>query len=255
LGQGTQNALQPVPDEISPSSSFARVAGTFASPVQTSRNIIRHPRFAAPFLAIWLLFAGFWAIVYAKWGLPGMAVAVAQFVRHEALVTQDEIDFTLQISRALVPMILIGGTLAILVHLFIVAWIGTRMVGILLGLKLRLRAALSLACYAYLARTIAQTLFSIPVVLFGDLSGLNFGNLVPTNIAFFLDPKGGSRILYAFLQSLDVIQLSYFILLGIGFSADADDQQAPPVLAVCWAALLIGGNVLLAACGELMHAP
>jgi hypothetical protein len=246
--QGTQST----PPLALPSSFLARVTGVFASPARTFENVTRHPRFFAPFLATLVCFAGFWGAVYLKMGMSGMAVAVVQYVRRGTLVTQDEIDFALQLSRALAPAILIGGAIAILVHLLIIAWVGTRIADLFFGVRLRLRVAISLACYAYMAKTIVQTVLGIPVVLFGDINGLNFGNLLPTNIAFFLDPKDTSRILYALLQSLDIVQLWYFTLLGIGLSRDSDDRAAPGVMGACLAVLWIGWNVLFAALRDVL---
>ncbi len=254
MGQGTQRASQAVTDRLPPPRSFfAKVAGLFVSPSRTFQSIALGPQFAAPFIAVWVLFAGFWAVVYAKWGLPGMAVAVVQFFRHGTEVRPDEIEFALQFSRALAPAILIGGTVAILVHLFIVSWIGSRLADLFWGIRPPFRTGLTLACYAYLARSIAQTLLGAGMLLFGGLDGLNFGNLVPTNVAFFLDP--GSRILYAFLQSLDVVQLWYFTLLAIGFSTLADERKEAPIMGAGFAALWIVWNVFLAAFGEVLHAP
>ena len=250
LALSTEIQTSPVP-----SAFFARVTGVFASPSRTFENVARHPRFFAPFLATLVLFAGFWAVVYLKLGLSGMAVAVVQDVRRGTLVTQDEIDFALQFSHALAPVILIGGAIAILLHLLIIAWIGTRLAELILSVRLRLRAAMSLACYAYLAKTLVQTILGIPVVLFGDLNGLSFANLLPTNLAFFLDPKDTSRVLYASLQSLDVVQLWYFTLLGIGMSRQSDDRAAPGVMAAAFAALWIGWNLLFAAFRDLLLKP
>jgi hypothetical protein len=238
-----------------PSSFFARVMGVFASPARTFEDVARHPRFFSPFLATVTLFTGFWGVVYLRLGMSGMAVAVVQLFRRGTLVTQDEIDFTLQFSRALAPALLIGGMSAILVHLLIIAWAGSRLVGLIFDVRVRLRAAVSLACYAYLAKTIAQTVLGIPIVLLGDIKGLNFGNLLPTNIAFFLDPKDVSRILFSLLQSLDLVQLWYFTLLGVGLSTDSDDPAAKGVMAGSLAALWIGWNVLFAAFGDLLFRP
>jgi len=238
-----------------PSSFFVRVAGLFASPARTFENVARHPQFFAPFLATLILVAGFWGVVYLKLGLSGLAAAVVQSLRRGTLVTQDEIDFALQYSRALAPVLLIGGASAILVHLLVIAWVGARLVDLFFGVKLRLRVAVSLACYAYLGKTIPQTLLGIPLVLFGDIHGLNFGNLLPTNIAFFLDPKDLSRLFYVLLQSLDVVQLWYFTLLGIGLSRHSDDPSSPSALAVILAALWIGWNVLFAAFKDLLFRP
>jgi hypothetical protein len=238
-----------------PSSFFAQVPGVFASPSRTLGNAAHFPRFFAPFLATLILFAGFWGVVYLKWGLSGMAVAVAQDLRRGTVVMPDEIDYWLQISGALAPFILIGGVIAILLHLLIMAWVGTRIAGLFLGIRLKLWTAMSLACYAYLAKTIVQTILGIPMVLFGDLYGLNFGNLLPTNVAFFLDPKDHSRVLYVLLQSLDFVQLWYFALLGIGMTTDSDDQGAPGAMAACLAALWIGWNVLWAAGRDFVLRP
>jgi Yip1 domain len=229
-----------------PSSFFARVTGAFASPTQTFEDAARRPRFFAPFLATLIFFAGFWGVVCLKLGLTGMAVAVMQYFRRETLVTQDEIDFALQWSRALAPAVLIGGAIAILAHLLVIAWVGARLANLFFGARMRLRAALSVACHAYLAKAIAQTILGIPMVLFGDVKGLNFGNLLPTNFAFFLDPKDVSRILYALLQSLDLIQLWYFALLGIGLSTDSDDPSSPVAMGAILVALWMGWNVFLA---------
>jgi len=230
-----------------PSSFLRRVAGTFASPAPTFENIARHPRFFAPFLATLILFAGFWGVVYLKLGLSGIAVAVVQYFRRGTPVTQDEIDFTLQFSRAVGPAVLIGGASAVLIHLLIISWVGARLADSFFGGGLRLRVAMSLACWAYLARTIAQLILGIPMVLFGDIDGLNFGNLLPTNIAFFLDPKDTSRIVYALLQSLDFVQLRYFALLGISFSTHSDDPASSRVMGASLAALWIVWNVSSAA--------
>ncbi len=227
------------------------MAGTFASPAPTFEYIARHPRFFAPFLATLILFAGFWGVVYLKLGLSGMAVAVVQYFRRGTLVRQDEIDFALQFSRAVGPAVLIGGASATLIHLLIVSWAGGRLADLLFGVGLRLRVAMSLACWAYLAKTIAQIILGIPMVLFGGINGLNFGNLLPTNIAFFLDPKDVPRIVYGLLQSLDCVQLWYFALLGIGFSTHSDDPASPRVLAASLAALWIVWNVFFAAFRDL----
>ena len=235
-----------------PSSFLRRVAGTFASPAPTFENIARHPRFFAPFLATLILFAGFWGVVYLKLGLSGIAVAVVQYFRRGTPVTQDEIDFTLQFSRAVAPAVLIGGASAVLIHLLIISWLGARITDLFFRPGLRLRVAMSLACWAYLAKTIAQIILGIPLVLFGDVHGLNFGNLLPTNIAFFLEPKDVSRVVYALLQSLDFVQLWYFGLLGIGFSTRSDDPAASRVLAASLAALWIGWNVFFAAFRDLL---
>ena len=244
---GTEIKSSPVP-----SSFFAEVAGVFLSPSRTFENATHRPRFVAPFLATLVLYAGFWGAVYLKLGLSGMAVAVVQYLRRGTLVTQDEIEFALQFSHALAPAVLIGGASAILAHLLVIAWVGARLTDLFFSVRLTLRAAVSLACHAYLAKAIAQAVLGVPMVLFGDIRGLNFGNLLPTNIAFFLDPKGMSRILYAVLQSLDIVQLWYLTLLGIGFSTDSDDPASPGVMAGSFGVLWIGWNVFLAALRDLM---
>jgi hypothetical protein len=245
LGTGAENS--PVP-----ASFLGRVTGVFTAPGRTFEEAALHPRFFVPLLASLTLVAGFWGVVYLKLGLPGMAVAVVQDLRRGTLVRQDEVDFALQFSGALAPVILIGGASAMLVHLLIVAWVGARLADLFFSVSLRLRVALSLACYAYLAKTIVQTFLGIPMVLFGDIDRLSFGNLLPTNIAFFLDPKDVSRTLYALLQSLDLVQLWYFTLLGIGLAADSDERAAPAVMATSLAALWIGWNVFFAAFRDLL---
>jgi hypothetical protein len=223
------------------------VAGTFFSPAQTFENISRHPRFFAPFLVTLMLLAGFWGVVYLRLGWSGLALAAVQYFRRGTLVTQGEIDFALYYSRAVGLAICMGGLSAVLIHLLIFAWAGSRLANLFFTVDLRLRAAMSLACWAYLARTIAQIIFGIPMVLFGGVDGLNFGNLVPTNIAFFLDAKDTSRIVYGLLQSLDLIQLWYFALLGIAFSRRSDDPASSRVLGGCLAVLWIVWNVFFAA--------
>jgi hypothetical protein len=234
--------------ETSPAPSFflKQLAGTFISPALTFENISCHPRFFAPFLTTLTLLAGFWGVVYLRLGWSGMAVAAVQYFRRGTLVTQDEIDFALYFSRAAGLAISMGGASAVLVHLLIFSWAGSRLANLFFNVGLRLRVAMSLACWAYLAKTIAQIIFGIPMVLFGGVDGLNFGNLLPTNIAFFLDPKDTSRIIYALLQSLDLIQLWYFALLGIAFARHSDDPASPRLLAVSLAVLWIVWNVFFA---------
>lgn len=242
-------------DDVEASSFGAWVMGVFASPGRTFAAVARRPRFCAPFLAILTAVAGFWGVVYLKRGPAGMAVAVVQELRRGTLVPPDQLDFALQYSRALLPLVLTGAAAAILLHLLIVAWIGVRAADLLFSVKLRLRVALSLACYAYWAKAVVQTMLGIPMVLFGGADGLNFGNLLPTNIAFFLEPRDVSRTLYTFLQSLDLVQLWYFRLLGMGLAVESDDPAAPAAMAVSLAVLWIGWNVLCAAFRDLLFRP
>jgi hypothetical protein len=235
-----------------PSSFFARVFGVFASPALTFEDVTRHPQFFAPFLATLTLFAGFWGVVYLRVGMSGMAIAVMQYFRRGTLVTQREIDFVFQFSYAVPRVLLIGGAISILVHLLVIAWVGARLADMILSLRVRLRVALSVACYACLAITIVQTALAIPLVLFGDIHGLNFGNLIPTNIAFFLDPGDVSRTLYALLQSLDPVQLWFFTLVGIGITTDSDDAASPVLMAGSLALLWMGWNVLFAAFADFL---
>jgi len=230
-----------------PTSFLARVKGVFVSPSITFEDVARRPRFFVPFLATMTLFAGFWGLVYLRVGMSGMAIAVVQHLRRGTLVTQHDIDFALQFSHTVPPLVLIGSTFSILLHLLVIAWVGTRLADMVLSLKVGLRVALSVACYAYLVFTIVQTALAIPLVLFGDIHGLNFGNLIPTNIAFFLEPQDVSRSLYELLRSLDPIQLWYFALVGIGLSTDSDDAASPAVIAACLAAMWMVWNVLSAA--------
>jgi hypothetical protein len=229
------------------SSFFERVTGVFAFPVLTFENVRHRPRFFSPFLATLTLFAGFWSVVYLRVGLSGLAIAVVQYFRRGTLVTQREIEFALQFSSALPRLVLIGGAISILVHLLIVALIGIRLADMILGARVGLRAALSVARYADLARMIVQTALAIPLLLFGDIHGLNFGNFISTNIAFFLDPGNVSRTLYVLLQSLDPVQLWYFMLVGIGLSTDPDDLASPVMIAGGFIALWLAWNVLFAA--------
>jgi hypothetical protein len=230
-----------------PTSFFARVKGVFVSPSVTFEDVACHPRFFVPFLATLTLFTGFWGVVYLRAGMSGMAIAVVQHLRRGTLVTQHDIDFVLQFSRTVPPLVLIGGAVSILLHLLVIAWVGTRLADMVLSLKVRLRVALSVACYAYLAFTIVQTALAIPLVVFGDIHGLNFGNLIPTNIAFFLEPQNVSRSLYELLRSLDPVHLWYFALVGIGITADSDDPASPAVIAACLAVMWMVWNVLFAA--------
>jgi len=236
-------------------SSFALARSVFVSPARTFEDIARHPRFFLPFFSILLLVAGFWGAVYLKLGPSGVAVAVMQCFRRGTLVSQDEIDFALHFSDTLVRIVLMGSAIAVLSHFLIVAWVGARIANLFFDVKLRLRVALSATCYAYLAKTLAQTILGIPMVLFGDVDGLNFGNLLPTNIAFFLDPKDVSRTIYTLLQSLDLVQIAYFTLLGIGFSRDADDPASPVVMGASLGMLWMGWNVFSAAFWDFLLKP
>ena len=181
MGARTENSLIPF-------SFSVRIIGVFASPERTLKDVSHHPRFFAPFLANLILVTWFWGVVYLKLGLTGMAVAVAQEFRRGTLVTQDQVDFALQFSRAMPLLVLIGSAGTILVHVLLFSWAGVRIARMLFDVKLRLRVAASLACYAYLVKSVTWIVLSIPVVLFGDVNGMNFGNLIPTNAAFFLDP-------------------------------------------------------------------
>lgn len=235
-----------------PASFLTQVAGVFASPSRTFESITRSPRFFAPFFATLLVIAGFWGVVYLRLGLSGMAVAVMQDLRRGTLVGQDETDFALHFLGNLATLVVIAGLIAILLHLLVIAWAGARISDLLLGGRMRFRVAFSVTCYAYFAKTLAQTVFGLPMIFFGDVNGLNFGNLIPTNIAFFLDPKDTSRMLYALLESLDILQAWYFILLGIGMSRRSDDKAGPWVMAAGLGGFWIVVSLLFAAIRDLL---
>jgi hypothetical protein len=241
-----------IPTSPPPTSFLARAIGVFASPLRAFENITCHPQFFAPFFATLVVIAGFWGVVYVKMGLSGMAIAVVQDLRRGTLVGQDELEVALHFFGNLAPLILIVSLFAILLHLLIFAWAGARLAELFFGGRMRFAAAISAVTYAYFAKTVAQTIFAMPMILFGDVNGLNFGNLLPTNIAFFLDPKDTSRLLYAFLQSLDIIQVWYFILLGVGFSRRTEDRAAPGVMAAGLGVFWVVLSLLFAAIRDVL---
>jgi hypothetical protein len=91
------------------------------------------------------------------------------------------------------------------------------------------------------------------VVIFAGMApeSFNIKNFAPTNIGSFLNPLETNAALYAFLTSLDVIQIWSRVLLAIGVAAVAGVKRSSGYIAVFgwWAIIVLFGVGIAAVTG------
>jgi hypothetical protein len=121
-----------------------------------------------------------------------------------------------------------GGTLgAVIAHvgvlifgpaaLLIWAGLGMGVLVLILGAQARFKAVLSATCYANLVGVLGA-LMGVALILFGDPEHFNAQNPIPSNVAFFLNPRETPKPLYSLASSADILWIWTTILMAMGWS-------------------------------------
>jgi hypothetical protein len=238
-------------------SQWQRVTNTFTAPSKIFEDIKRGNRsWWLPLILVSLVGYLFFAVVATRIGIhqtvenqthlsakaeEGMANATPE-QREKALgfwVTFSEVLFIAN------PAITLGWY-----SLLSLGLIGTINFGF--GGRAKYGSILAVWLYSLLPVMVIKPLLGC-VVIFAGMApeSFNIKNFAPTNIGSFLNPLETNAALYAFLTSLDVIQIWSLVLLAIGVAAVAGVKRSSGYIAVFgwWAIIVLFGVGIAAVTG------
>ena len=213
---GTVETLAPEAGQSK--SLLPRFTGVFYAPGETFNDIARSPDFLAPLITMTVLSIAMTETMLAK---IGMARIIRQTLEQSGQAEkmspeqmQQAIDRGAQIGGIFAH---VAGVLGVPIFILIVAAVGLLFTNAFFGAQLKFKTSLAVASYANLISALGFFM-GIAMIFLSDPEHFNAQVPIPTNAAYFLDPSGGSKVLFAVAKSFDILTFWFMLLLGIGYS-------------------------------------
>lgn len=206
----TLSGTPAVESDASQTSLIGRLVGTFLSPSEAFSEIVNTSDYWNPWLVSVIPSVATMHLVLTRFGIARL---VTRPIRHTA-------------THAATNVYLLSGLLVVVLGPLVQAAISLLILRSGFGQRTRFRTLLSIASYASVVQ-IVRAIAAMPVIMFGDLSGLNPRNLLPTNLAFFLTATSVSHSTMAIAKTVDIFVIWEAILLSIGASKATNDAVKP----------------------------
>lgn len=219
-------SVPPIPQQAAPAglSEPQRIISTFVAPSKTFTDIRRNARWWVP----WLILSVFG---FAVGSVLSKKINWEQVVREQMengpraaqfeSAPKDLQDRQVAIGVKFGKILVYAAPVFALIGGLIVAAILMATFNFGFEASVPYTHSLAIVFYGWLPGIIQAVLGLLTVLLRPDLEGLNPGNLVATNLAYFMDKANSSKFLYGMAGAVDVITIWSIILIGIGFSVNA----------------------------------
>jgi len=215
MGDAVASPTQP----DAPALSFGqRLIGVFISPGETFEDVARKPDFWAPLITV--VIASVAVIETMLWKIGAERIArinIEQSARAGNMSPEQMDQAVSQAAKFTAIAYHVAGVLGPPIGLLVIAGVGILIVNVIFGARVGFKTVFSVVCYADLV-TLIGAIMSIALMFFGDPDRFNPQNPIPSNIAFFLNPRQVSKPLYSLASSVDIFTIWLLILLGIGLS-------------------------------------
>jgi hypothetical protein len=214
-----ETVIAPPMLEDEPSDSFlSRAIGVFVSPARTFESIARRPDFIAPLI---VAIVGAYALIEAMLQKIGAGRIVRQSLEisgKAAQMTPEQLDQTVARASTITALIMrVGAVIGVPIFLLIIAAVGLLIANLIFGASVNFKTAFSVVCYANLVLQVGVIL-GLFIVFMGDPEQFNPENPVPTTVAFFLNPRETSKVVYAIASSFDIFRVWFIVLTSLGLS-------------------------------------
>ena len=239
---GTVETL--APEAGQPKSLLARFTGVFYAPGETFNDIVRSPDFLAPLVTMTDLSIALTDSMLAR---IGMALMIRQTLEQSgqaekmsAEQMQQAIDRGAQIGGIIAH---VAGVLGVPIFILLVAAVGLLFTNAFFGAEVRFKTSLAVASYANLISALGIVM-GMAMIFLSDPEHFNAQVPVPTNAAYFLDPRDVSKVLFAVAKSFDIFTFWLMILLGIGYSEATGRKVKVLTMFLCffgiWMVIFLG---------------
>jgi len=239
---GTVETL--APEAGQPKSLLARFTGVFYAPGETFNDIVRSPDFLAPLVTMTVLSIALTESMLARIGMARMIRQTleqsGQAEKMSAEQMQQAIDRGAQIGGIIAH---VTGVLGVPIFILLVAAVGLLFTNAFFGAEVRFKTSLAVASYANLISALGIVM-GMAMIFLNDPEHFNAQVPVPTNAAYFLDPRDVSKVLFAVAKSFDIFTFWLMILLGIGYSEATGRKVKVLTMFLCffgiWMVIFLG---------------
>jgi len=239
---GTVETL--APEAGQPKSLLARFTGVFYAPGETFNDIVRSPDFLAPLVTMTVLSIALTESMLARIGMARMIRQTleqsGQAEKMSAEQMQQAIDRGAQIGGIIAH---VAGVLGVPIFILLVAAVGLLFTNAFFGAEVRFKTSLAVASYANLLSALGIVM-GMAMIFLNDPEHFNAQVPVPTNAAYFLDPRDVSKVLFAVAKSFDIFTFWLMILLGIGYSEATGRKVKVLTMFLCffgiWMVIFLG---------------
>ncbi|MGB7592184.1 MAG: YIP1 family protein [Terriglobia bacterium] len=215
-------------DADTPAQSFPeRLLGIFISPAETLADVARKPDFMAPLILGVLGAIAVTETMLWKIGMERIVrMSIEQSGRASSMSPEQMDQAVHQGARIGAIFAHVGGIVVPPIFLLIIAGLGLLIVNLIFGAQAKFKTVFSLICYANLVSLLGSVM-AVAVILFGDPDHFNAQNPVPSNVAFFLNPREVSKPLYAMASSADIFTIWFLILIAVGLAEGTGRKVKP----------------------------
>ena len=239
---GTVETLAPEAGQSK--SLLARFTGVFYAPGETFNDIVRSPDFLAPLVTMTVLSIALTESMLARIGMARMIRQTleqsGQAEKMSAEQMQQAIDRGAQIGGIIAH---VAGVLGVPIFILLVAAVGLLFTNAFFGAEVRFKTSLAIASYANLISALGIVM-GMAMIFLSDPEHFNAQVPVPTNAAYFLDPRDVSKVLFAVAKSFDIFTFWLMILLGIGYSEATGRKVKVLTMFLCffgiWMVIFLG---------------
>jgi Yip1-like protein len=241
---GTVETMAPEAGKPESKSFIARFAGVFYAPGETFNDIVRSPDFLAPLITMTVLSIALAETMLAKIGMARMIRQTleqsGQTEKMSAEQLQQAIDRGSQIGTIIAH---IGGVVGVPIFVLLIAAVGLLFTNAFFGAQVRFKTSFAVASHAYLISGLGIVM-GMAMIFLSDPEHFNAQVPVPTNPAYFLDPREVSKLLFAVAKSFDILTFWLMILLGIGYSEATGRKVKALTMFLCffgiWLVIFLG---------------
>ncbi len=206
------------PEKLSP---VQRILKVFVAPSETFRDLNRDNSWWPAWLLICVFALGFMVVVQKKVGFEQITkneiAASPKAAEQMEKLTPEAREQRIDLSVKITSYFSYGFPITILVTASIVAAVLLATFNFGLGTELKFGTTLAVLFYAWVPGILKSVLASISLLAGADPESFNIRNPAATNIGFFF-ARVDHPVLHSMFSWIDIFNLWYIILLGIGFA-------------------------------------
>lgn len=216
-----------------------RLIQVLGSPTEVYQRAKEAPKLMLPILVIALLMTG--TMAYYSFNINAGAIiekSIEMSGRADQ-ISEDQMEKIVSAQSKIMKYSIPAGTLIMTPIVLFLMGLYFYVVGKIVGGEANYAQSTAIVVYAQ-GVTLIWIVVALAIMFMGDFSTTMQQDLVPSNLAYFLDPETVSKKLYAFAYSVDFFKIWQAILMILGFSVMTNSKPAKSaaVVLIPWALII-----------------
>lgn len=219
--------------------SLNRLIQVLGSPTEVFQRAKETPKLLSPILVVTLLMTG--TMAYYSFNIDAVAIiekSIEMSGRADQ-IPEAQMEQIVNAQSKVMKYSIPGGTLVMIPIVLFLMGLYFYVVGKIAGGEANYAQSTAIVVYAQ-GPTLIWVVVALVIMFMGDFSTTLQQDLVPSNLAYFLDPETVSKKFYAFAYSVDFFKIWQAILMIMGFSVMTDSKpvKSAAVVLIPWALII-----------------